>query len=286
MDGNGRWAKARGLKRTEGHKEGTKVVRKITKWCAQRKIAYLSLYAFSTENWLRPSIEVDFLMKLLEKYLKNERKTYMENDIRFKVIGDIRDFSRKLRNLIDELQTLTARNSSLTQILALNYGSKDELARAFIKANDMLKSRDLEQNPLNLGRDSTRDSAKNAMDSSDFGARFSQDSMKDSAHERESTRDSAIALDFARDFATPTNAPLSKKDALHLLESNLDTAGIPPVDLLIRTGGEMRLSNFLLLQSAYAELYFSKTLFPDFKSDDLEKIIGIYKKRNRRFGAV
>lgn len=218
MDGNGRWAQAKNLKRTDGHKAGANVVRDITKWCAKNNIAYLSLYAFSTENWLRPKLEVDFLMKLLENYLKKEFQTYMENNIRFKVIGDIDGFSNKLKNLIINLEESTARNSSLTQILALNYGSRDEIARAMLKSHH-----------------------------------------------------------------TPI---CSKQEALKLLESHLDTANFPDVDLLIRTGGEMRLSNFLLFQSAYAELYFSKTLFPDFKVDELEKIIQIFEGRHRRFGAI
>ncbi|WP_408941369.1 polyprenyl diphosphate synthase [Helicobacter sp. MIT 14-3879] len=221
MDGNGRWAKQKGLNRTEGHKEGVKVVRKITRWCAKNSISYLSLYAFSTENWLRPKIEVDFLMKLLEKYLKNEDKTYEENNIRFKAIGDIGCFSDKLKKMINSLEIKTANNSSLTQILALNYGSKDEIARAFLK--------------------------------------ISKEGIENNA---------------------------TKYDVISKLESNLDTAGIPDVDLLIRTGGEIRLSNFLLYQCAYAELYFSKTLFPDFNIIELEKIIKSYKQRYRRFGAI
>lgn len=218
MDGNGRWAEERNLKRTEGHKEGANVVRDITKWCAKNNISYLSLYAFSTENWSRPKIEVDFLMKLLEKYLTKEVSTYMENNIRFKVIGDMLGFSNKLRDLILSLEEKTLKNTSLTQILALNYGAKDELARAVSKIK-----------------------------------------IKDN---------------------------ITKDEVLQLIESNLDTAEIPDVDLLIRTGGEKRLSNFLLLQSAYAELYFSDTLFPDFRSDELEKIIDEFKRRNRRFGNI
>lgn len=221
MDGNGRWAQNKNLKRTDGHKEGVNVVRNIIQWCAKRGIKYLSLYAFSTENWNRPKIEVEFLMKLLEKYLVSESKTYMDNDIRFKAIGDIDRFSPRLKNLIFDLEKSTAKNNSLTQILALNYGSRDEMARVFLK----LKNSKL-------------------------------DSLK------------------------------SKNEILNAIELNLDTANIPDVDLLIRTGGEMRLSNFLLYQSAYAELYFSKTLFPDFNTSELEAIILEYKNRIRRFGNI
>ena len=218
MDGNGRWAQNKNLKRTDGHKEGVNVVREIIQWCAKNDISYLSLYAFSTENWNRPKIEVEFLMKLLEKYLISEFQTYMDNNIRFKVIGDVDRFSTRLKNLIFDLEKSTAKNNSLTQILALNYGSRDELARVFLK----LKNSNLK----------------------------------------------------------------SKNEVLNLIESNLDTANIPDVDLLIRTGGEMRLSNFLLYQSAYAELYFSKTLFPDFNVGELEAIIFDYKNRIRRFGNI
>lgn len=221
MDGNGRWAKNKGLIRTDGHKEGAKVIRKITKWCAKNHIKYISLYAFSTENWLRPKSEVNFLMKLLEKYLKNEEKTYIENNIKFKAIGDISVFSNKLQNLIYKLEQKTAQNTALTQILALNYGSKDEIARAILKMQNLNK-----------------------------------------------------------------NAPDSKENIIKAFESSLDTAEIPAVDLLIRTGGEMRLSNFLLYQCAYAELYFSKTLFPDFNTEELAKIIHHFKGRQRRFGEI
>lgn len=220
MDGNGRWAQNKSLKRTDGHKEGVNVVRDIIQWCAKNDILYLSLYAFSTENWNRPKIEVEFLMKLLEKYLISEFQTYMDNNIRFKVIGDVDRFSTRLKNLIFDLEKNTAKNTSLTQILALNYGSRDELARVFLKLNSKLEN------------------------------------IK------------------------------SKNEVLNLIESNLDTANIPDVDLLIRTGGEMRLSNFLLYQSAYAELYFSKTLFPDFNVGELEAIIFDYKNRIRRFGNI
>ena len=242
MDGNGRWAQNRALPRTDGHKEGANAVREITKWCAKNHIQYLTLYAFSTENWQRPKKEVDFLMKLLEKYLKNEERTYGENNIRFKAIGDISAFSQKLRDLIAHLESKTAQNTALTQILALNYGAKDEIARAIMKMIDSRK----------LWRESSVDSGESC----------------------ESTHKSL------------ESTPESKADILAEFESALDTANIPPVDLLVRTGGEMRLSNFLLYQCAYAELYFSKTLFPDFKVAELERIIADFKSRHRRFGEV
>lgn len=219
MDGNGRWAKQKGKVRTYGHKKGIQIVREITQWCAKNDIAYLSLYAFSTENWNRPKTEVNFLMKSLEKYLLEEANTYYENNIKFKAIGDINNFSNPLKTLIKELEQNTQNNTALTQVLALNYGSRDEIKRTFEKI-------------------------------------FLQKSYE------------------------------KQPDLKQLIESNLDTAGMPDVDLLIRTGGEMRLSNFLLWQSSYAELFFTPTLWPDFTSEELEKIIQSYQKRIRRFGAL
>ncbi|WP_418187160.1 di-trans,poly-cis-decaprenylcistransferase [Aliarcobacter lanthieri] len=215
MDGNGRWAKQRGLKRTAGHEEGAKVVREITTYCTKVGIKYLTLYAFSTENWNRPKLEVEYLMKLLEKFLKNELETLMKNKIRFKAIGDLSKFSHSLQKTIKEVEEKTLNNKNLTQVLALNYGSKDEILRAIKKLNE----RNLEITEENF-------------------------------------------------------------------ESCLDTAGFNNVDLLIRTSGEIRLSNYLLWQNAYAELFFTNTLWPDFNSNELETIIEDFKKRQRRFGAL
>ncbi|WP_418179613.1 di-trans,poly-cis-decaprenylcistransferase [Aliarcobacter lanthieri] len=215
MDGNGRWAKQRGLKRTAGHEEGAKVVREITTYCTKVDIKYLTLYAFSTENWNRPKLEVEYLMKLLEKFLKNELETLMKNEIRFKAIGDLSKFSNSLQKTIKEVEEKTLNNKNLTQVLALNYGSKDEIVRAIKKLNEK-KLEITEEN----------------------------------------------------------------------FESCLDTAGFSNVDLLIRTSGEIRLSNYLLWQNAYAELFFTNTLWPDFNSNELELILEDFKKRQRRFGAL
>ena len=215
MDGNGRWAKERGLKRTAGHKKGAEVVREITTYCAQIEIKYLTLYAFSTENWKRPKLEVEYLMKLLDKYLKEELKVYLENNIRFKAIGDLSKFSKSLQNRILKTQEETSSCSGLTQILALNYGSKDEIVRAVKKLNE----RGLEVNEENI-------------------------------------------------------------------ESCLDTAGVPDVDIMIRTSGEVRLSNYLLWQNAYAEMFFTQTYWPDFTQSELDDIISDFSRRERRFGAV
>ncbi len=214
MDGNGRWAKKRGLRRIEGHKKGAEVVKEITAYCANNpEIEILSLYAFSTENWKRPKMEVDFLMKLLDNWLKKELETYIKNDVKFETIGDISKFSDKLKKRIEYTKEKTKNNKKLTQILALNYGSKDEITRAVKKLI-----------------------AKN-------------------------------------EKITPEN-----------IQKNLDISR--EVDLLIRTSGEIRLSNFLLWQIAYAEMFFTKTLWPDFSSDELEKIINEFKKRERRFGGI
>ena len=215
MDGNGRWAKQRDLKRTAGHEAGAKTVREITEYCAKIGVKYLTLYAFSTENWTRPKLEVEYLMKLLEKYLKNELETFMQNSIRFKAIGDLSKFSKSLQKTIKDIEEKTSKNLGLTQVLALNYGSKDEIIRAIKKLNE----KNLEINEKNF-------------------------------------------------------------------ESCLDTAEFGDVDLLIRTSGEIRLSNYLLWQNAYAEMFFTQTLWPDFSVKELDDIIEDFNKRQRRFGGV
>jgi undecaprenyl diphosphate synthase len=215
MDGNGRWAKERGLKRTAGHERGAKTVREVTEHCAQIGVKYLTLYAFSTENWSRPKLEVDFLMKLLEKHLKKELPVYLENSIKFKAIGDLSKFSKSLQNIIKEVEEKTAKGKRLTQILALNYGSQDEILRAIKKLNEK-------------------------------------------------------------------NLEVTKEN----FENCLDTANIPSVDMLIRTSGEIRLSNYLLWQNAYAELFFTDTYWPEFTTNELDDLISDFNLRERRFGAV
>lgn len=214
MDGNGRWAKQRGESRTHGHSQGAKTVRNITQYCAKNaEIQTLTLYAFSTENWNRPKAEVSFLMTLLGKYLKNESQTYMENNIKFETIGDLSRFSKGLQKTIANLKDITKDNSRLTQILALNYGGRDEIVRAAKR----VISKDMELTEDSIG-------------------------------------------------------------------SELDTS-YSDIDLMIRTSNEKRISNFLLWQASYSELYFTPTLWPDFCEDELDKIISDYKNRDRRFGA-
>ncbi len=215
MDGNGRWAKKHGFKRNRGHEAGAEVVREITAFCANHhEIETLTLYAFSTENWRRPKIEVDFLMRLISRYLKKELKNYMNNGVRFETIGNLEPFSKELRGTIEKTKELTKNNTKLVQILALNYGARDEIVRSIKKLLQEKKE---------------------------------------------------INIENISDF--------------------LDTP-YSDLDLLIRTSGEERVSNFLLWQIAYSEFAFTKTLWPDFTTIELEKIIENFKKRERRFGAV
>ena len=214
MDGNGRWAELQGKKRVKGHEAGAKVVKEITTFCSNNpEIERLTLYAFSTENWKRPRLEVEFLMKLLDNYLKKELTTYLKNNVRFEPIGDIRAFSKSLQKTIKMVEEKTAHCDGLVQSLALNYGAQDEIVRAV----NVLKNSD---------SDITQQMLSNALD------------CKHS------------------------------------------------VDMLIRTGGDNRLSNFLLWQAAYAELFFIDTLWPDFTIKELEKIIKKFKKIERRFGGL
>ncbi|HIP13264.1 MAG TPA: di-trans,poly-cis-decaprenylcistransferase [Arcobacter sp.] len=215
MDGNGRWAKEQGLNRTAGHEKGASTVRDITIHCSKIGIEYLTLYAFSTENWNRPRLEVEFLMKLLERYFKSELKIYLENNVKFKAIGNLSKFSSKLQKIIKDTEEKTSSCTGLTQVLALNYGSRDEIVRAVRKLND----NNLEVNEENIN-------------------------------------------------------------------SSLDTSFMSDVDLLIRTSGEIRISNYLLWQSAYAEMFFTQTYWPEFSTDELDDIISDFNKRDRRFGGL
>ncbi|KIM06899.1 MAG: UDP pyrophosphate synthase [Sulfurovum sp. FS08-3] len=215
MDGNGRWAKERGEKRVKGHEKGAEVVREITSYCANHPtIETLTLYAFSTENWKRPKLEVEFLMQLLERWLKNELEAYQQNGVRFEAIGDMSRFSKKLQKRIVDTQEATKDNSKLTQILALNYGSRAEIVGAVNRA--------------------------------------------------------------LADGQEITEANLS-----HYLQTPYSD-----IDLLIRTSGELRISNFLLWQLSYSELYFTPTLWPNFTPSELDEIVANFEARERRFGGV
>ena len=222
LDGNGRWARKKGMPRNYGHAQGSKTVENICEEAYKMGIKYLTVYAFSTENWKRPKDEVDALMKLLRNYMKTCLKTAEKNRMRVRVLGDLKGLDEDIRSRILELQEASRDNDGLNFQIAINYGSRDEMLRAMGKM-----AADQAAGKLRAG---------------------------DITEER---------------FA-----------------SYLDTAGIPDPDLLIRTSGEQRLSNFLLWQLAYTEFYFTDVLWPDFSKEELEKAIVQYNKRDRRFGGV
>lgn len=218
MDGNGRWAKKRNLPRTNGHKEGLEVVKRIVKKAASLGVKYVTLYTFSTENWKRAQEEVGYLMTLIKSHLRAEFEFYKKNGIRIKHIGNLdglpNDVKTEILDAVDETSSFTG----LTVVLAINYGGRDEIVRA---VKSIIKDEDSMQN-------------------------VSEESIRDA----------------------------------------FDVKELPDVDLLIRTGGELRLSNFLLWHAAYAELLFSDTLWPDYNEDEFEKNIEEFQSRNRRFGGV
>jgi undecaprenyl diphosphate synthase len=220
MDGNGRWAKQKGLLRTIGHEHGTKSVREVVEACAEINIPYLTLYAFSTENWNRPRLEVELLMKLLVSSLKKEIKTLQDNDIKLNAIGNLEALPKKVLRELNEVISSTKDNSRMTLTLALSYGSREEIIKTVKEISLKVKN--------NL---------------------ISRDDIDES-----------------------------------VINSHLYTQNLPDVDLLIRTSGEQRISNFLLWQLAYAELYFTETLWPDFTKNHLFEAILNYQNRERRFG--
>ncbi|HIZ80275.1 MAG TPA: isoprenyl transferase [Candidatus Lachnoclostridium stercorigallinarum] len=222
LDGNGRWAKKRGLPRTMGHKEGCVTVEKTVEIAARMGIRYLTVYGFSTENWKRSVEEVGALMQLFRYYMVRLLKIAKANNVRVKMIGERSRFDRDIVEGINRLERETKDNTGLTFVIAVNYGGRDEIVRA---ARRMAE--DLEQGKI----------------------------------EKEEITEQSFA-------------------------SYLDTAGIPDPDLLIRTSGELRLSNYLLWQLAYTEIYVTDCLWPDFDKEELEKAIAAYNKRDRRFGGV
>jgi undecaprenyl diphosphate synthase len=220
MDGNGRWAQRRHMPRTVGHAKGASAVRHLVEYCAKQGIPYLTLFAFSTENWKRPQDEVSTLMGLFVQYLQKEMESLAKAGVRLKVIGDISAFPADLQVCIQEAVNATAHNKVITLTVAANYGGQWDIVQAvksWQHANPSLKLAQLSQENL---------------------------------------------------------------------AQHLSTAGMPDVDLLIRTGGEQRISNFLLWQSAYAELYFSDALWPDFDVDEISRALHWYAARERRFGKV
>lgn len=296
MDGNGRWAQSHNKPRREGHKAGASVVREITTWCAKHTIEYLTLYAFSTENWKRPKAEVDFLMKLLRQYLKNEKKTYLENNIRFKAIGDISSFSNPLKEMIFDLEESTQNNTNLTQILALNYGSRNEIARCFQKLLRALR----EGNGASGGSENLRGEKPSNKNLAGLTEGFGGDLTG----ELGGNLGSGLAVGLIGSGAGSSTGDKNSEggrfcagdtwgaldgDTARLeqaISAHLDTHFAPDVDLLIRTGGEMRISNFLLWQISYAELHFTQTFWPDFTTRELENIIAEFRTKSRRFGGL
>ena len=222
LDGNGRWAKAKGMPRNYGHTAGAKNVETVCQAAHDLGVKYVTMYAFSTENWNRPEGEVEALMKLLESYLKNCIKTADKNNMRVRVIGDTTRLSERFQERIRELEAASAKNDGLNLQIAINYGSRDEMTRAM--------------------------------------RRMSEDVTAGKRKPEEITES--------------------------VFEEYLDTAGIPDPDLLIRTSGELRLSNFLLWQLAYSEFYFTDVPWPDFHKEELERAIEAYNKRDRRFGGL
>ena len=220
MDGNGRWAKNQGMLRVFGHEKGTKSVKQTVENCAKLGIDFLTLYAFSTENWNRPKIEVDTLMKLLVSSLKKELKTLQSNNIKLNAIGNLDNLPTGVRKELTEVIEKTQANTRMTLTLALSYGARDEIINAVKIISEKVKN--------NI---------------------ISADAIEES-----------------------------------IINQHLYTQNMPDVDLVIRTSGEHRISNFLLWQIAYAEFYFTDVLWPDFNEEELHKALLSYQKRERRFG--
>ena len=222
LDGNGRWAKKRNMPRNYGHLKGSENVEKVCKAATELGIKYITVYAFSTENWKRPDEEVSALMKLLRNYLKDCVKKANKNNMRIRVIGEISRLDQDIQDAIIELDKVSSTNTGLTLTIAINYGARDEMIRSMKKA-----MRDVKENKLQIEE-------------------FNE----------------------------------------NLFSNYLDTKDLPDPDLLIRTSGEQRLSNFLLWQLAYTEFYFTDVFWPDFDKEELEKAILYYNKRERRYGGL
>ena len=222
MDGNGRWAKKHLLSRIKGHEKGSEAVRTIVRACREFGISYLTLYAFSTENWQRPKAEIDALMTLLIKFLKSEQQELLENDIRLHAVGQIERLPAEVQQALRETMKLTHKNSGLQLNLALSYGSRTEIVHMVKQIAQKSKNGQIDPQSINA----------------------------------------------------------------EIVAQHLYTKGIPDPDLLIRTSGEMRISNFLLWQIAYSEIHITPTYWPDFSRDEFYQILKDFQKRERRFGQV
>ncbi|MGL6106760.1 isoprenyl transferase [Romboutsia sp.] len=222
MDGNGRWAKGKFLPRSAGHKAGVETIRKVLKECQRLGVKHLTLYAFSTENWKRPKLEVDTLMNLLSSYLKNETRVLHEHNVRITTIGSVDGLPKNCKSEIDRAYELTKFNTGINLNLALNYGARQDIKNAII---DIVK--DTKCGKLDIGN-------------------IDEDTIK----------------------------------------KYLSTNSIPDPDLIIRTSGEERLSNFLIWEASYSEFYFTDIHWPDFNEEELQKAVYIYQNRDRRFGGL
>ena len=222
MDGNGRWAKKRLLNRINGHEKGSDTVRNVVRTCREIGLSYLTLYAFSTENWQRPKTEVEALMTLLKNFLYSEQKEMVENDICLRVIGQVNRLPEKVQEALHQTMSATKDNTAMTLILALSYGGRAEIIRMVQEVAKRIKDGEIDPNDVTA----------------------------------------------------------------ELIADHLYTHDIPDPDLLIRTSGEMRISNFLLWQIAYSEIFVTPTLWPDFGRDELLEILTEYQNRERRFGQV
>ena len=222
MDGNGRWAKQHGKTRIQGHKKGAQQIAKVVEASAEMGVKYLTLYAFSSENWNRPKTEVNALMRLLEASIKSNEKKFIKNGIRFETIGDISALPNYCQKAIAQIKKSTKDCEKITLILALNYGSRDEIVRAVKSISDDVEAKKLS----------------------------------------------------------------AKEISWETIQERLDTAKFPDPDLIIRTSGEQRLSNYLMLQAAYAEFYFTSTNWPDFDKTELQKAVEVFSQRERRYGLI
>jgi undecaprenyl diphosphate synthase len=222
MDGNGRWARARGLPRAEGHRRGVQTLREIVRHAGEIGIEILTLYTFSSENWSRPAEEIGELMSLLKRFIRRDLAELHKANVRVKIIGERAGLPRDIAGLLNDAETTTRGNTGLLLVVAFNYGGRNEIARAARR----------------------------------------------------------VASDVAAGLLKPEDVTEAA------LEARLDTAGIPDPDLIIRTSGEERLSNFLMWQSAYAEFVFVPTLWPDFHAADLDRALDTYLARERRFGGL
>jgi undecaprenyl diphosphate synthase len=222
MDGNGRWAQKRALPRIKGHERGTKTVEKIIDGCLEFEIPYLTLYAFSSENWNRPQKEIDHLMHYLSCYLDDKLDDLIKKEIRFNAIGRIYQLPNDIQKKIQRNKEQTQNNDKLVLTLALSYSGRTDIVDAVCTIVEDIRNKKIDSGSINE----------------------------------------------------------------KLLSASLSTHGLPDLDLMIRTSGELRMSNFMLWEAAYAEFYFTPVLWPDFKVSDLQKAIDVYKKRNRRFGKI